>query len=298
MNALMTPDEIRSLISTRLHSEAHLSVYPDTLPAPKVARIRRLHRSWLPDDEPILALYDDTLLGSGADGFALTTRRLVWRSFLGHPRQIRWTDLDPAAVDLDDGDLMVAESRLSTGSITQISELAGLIAELGDRHRGGDLPADSDPLSPAVLIKLARWYIGELPSVFYAPALPPRKLHGVRRTHRLPDDERVLAIIDDTLLGSASEGIVLTSERVCWKHLLDPPDAMRWSELKPRADGRPVITGLQLTLHPGVLPRVHELLGEVADELTAITGRVYCWSCRGEVRLHGGRCGGCGRLVG
>lgn len=293
----MTPDEIRTLISSRLHSEAHFFVAPDVLPAKLLTRVRQIHNIWLPDDEPVLALYDDTLLGSGADGFALTTRRLVWRNFLEHPRQIQWTDLDPSAVDLDEDELNVAESRLSTGAIKQREALAGVLAELGDRHHGADLPRDADPLSPAVILKLARWYIGELPSVFYAPALPARKVRTVRRLHHLPDSEKVLVILDDTLFGSASEGIVITNQRVCWKHLLDPPDSMMWSEMKPRRDGQPLISGLQLTLQPDALTPLHELLREVVDELTAITGRVYCWSCRGEVRLRAGRCGGCGRIV-
>ncbi|MFT5681172.1 MAG: hypothetical protein ACI8RZ_002078 [Myxococcota bacterium] len=296
MNAPMTPDEIHALISSRLHSEAHFFVSPDALPAKLLTRIRQIHHIWLPDDEPILALYDDTLLGSGADGFALTTHRLLWRNFLEHPRQIRWTDLDPSAVDLDEDDLIVAESRLSTGSIQQRDELAGVLQELGDRHHGAEL-SGSNPLNSAVILKLARWYIGELPSVFFAPALPARKLNTARKLHGLSEDERVLVIIDDTLFGSASEGIVITNQRVCWKHLLDPPDAMKWSDMKHRSDGRPVITGLSLTLQPDALAPLYELLSKVVDELTVGTGRVYCWGCRGEVRLKAGRCGGCGRVI-
>ena len=293
----MTPDEIRSLISSRLHSEAHFFVTPDVPPEKVLTRVRQIHDIWLADDEPILALYDDTLLGSGADGFALTTQRLVWRNFLEHPRQIRWVDLDPAAVKREDDDLIVAESRLSTSAIQQCSALAEVLTALGEYHHDADLLRASEPLSPAVILKLARRHIGEQPAIFYAPALPARKLRTVRTLHRLPEPERVLVIIDDTLFGSAAEGVVITNQRVCWKHLLDPPDAMLWAEMKPRKDGQPMISGLQLTLQPSVLTPLHALLREVVDDWSEIAGRVYCWSCRGEVRMRGGKCSGCGRII-
>ncbi|MDG1478490.1 MAG: hypothetical protein P8R54_02820 [Myxococcota bacterium] len=297
MNTAMTPDEIRALISSQLHSEAHFFVTPDAPPEKVLTRVRQIHDIWLADDEPILALYDDTLLGSGADGFALTTQRLVWRNFLEHPRQIRWVDLEPAAVKHEDDDLIVAESRLSTSAIRQCAALAEVLAVLGERHHSADLLHASEPLRPATILKLARGHIGEQPAIFYAPALPDRKLRTVRTLHRLPEDERVLVIIDDTLFGSASEGVVITSQRVCWKHLLDPPDAMLWSEMKPRKDGKPVISGLQLTLQSDLLMPLHTLLRAVAQERSELTGRVYCWSCRGEVRLRGGKCSGCGRII-
>ena len=291
----MTPDEVRALIRQRLHSEASFVVFPDPMPAWQEERVRSIHRAWLPDDEPILALYDDTLLGTGADGFALTSRRLVWRNFLGHPRQLLFSDLDPSAIDLDEDGFVVAESQLSAIAISQREALAGLLQELGERHHGADLPQGglTSSIHPATLIKQSRWFVGEVPSVFYAPALPQRKHRTVRRVHQLADTERVLVIIDDTLLGSAAEGIVLTSHRLCWKALLQPPQSLPWGEVGRRLDP----TSLRLTLRPDILTGLTGLLREVSDELSASPGRVFCWSCRSEVRLNAGHCSGCGRVL-
>ena len=291
----MTPEAIQDLVSGRLHSEAHFTVCPDILPSNQIQRIRQIHGAWLPDDEPVLALYDDTLLGTGADGFALTTRRLLWRNFLGHARQLLWSDLDSSAVELDSDDLVIAESRLSTGALTQKKALSWLIQELGDRHRGGELPVSGPTtgINPAVVVKLARWLIGERPAVFYAPAFPHRKEKTVRRVHDMPSEERVLVIIDDTIFGSAAEGIALTDRRICWKHLLDKPRSMQWSAIKRQG----IPCELQLTLQPDLLVPIIALITEISDEMSSITGRVYCWSCRGEVRLVGGRCGGCGQTL-
>lgn len=295
MDERNTPEAISILIGSRLHAEARLSVFPGSIPPRQEAVVRQIHCAWLPDDEPILALYDDTLLGSGADGFALTTRRLLWRNFLGHPRQLRWTELDPATVVLEKEALRISGCRLPTLALKQVHALASLLQTLGSRHCGADRPRPMGAgIDAAALVKRARSWLGERAAVFYAPALPARKLRTARKIHAVSDDERVLVIIDDTLLGSAAQGVVLTDRRVCWRVLLAPPDSSPWGVIMHGAE--PVIEP-KLILHPSVIEPLTGLIRAVADELAARTTRVFCWGCRGEVWLDDGRCSGCGRLL-
>src|SRR5262249_49316769 len=76
----------------------HISGLPGVQVAPhiperKLKNARKAHALHLPDDEPIVLLYDATALGGGEDGFLATPAQLCWKSFLEHPRRILWEDL-------------------------------------------------------------------------------------------------------------------------------------------------------------------------------------------------------------
>ena len=295
MDDLATPDAIRDLIGARLRAESRLFVSPDPIPSRQETKVRKVHRGWLPDDEPIIALYDDTLLGSGADGFALTTRRLLWRSFLGHPRQLLWTDLDPADISVEEGTLWIAGNQLPTLVLAQVEELAALLRELGKRHKSAELPrAPEAGISAAALLKRARVHLGERESVFYAPALPKRKLRTVRRVHAMPDEEDVLVLIDDSPLGSAADSVVLTDRRLCWRGRRTVLESRPWIELVRRKEPD---FGLRLILHPQLCDPLIALIDEMVDELAARTTRLFCWSCQREVRIYDGCCSSCARVL-
>lgn len=74
------------------------------IPHRKEKNVREVHASWLPESEPLLVLFDDTLFGAGDDGFAITPVRLVWRNFSEERHQLPWThvlslDDEPVAVN-------------------------------------------------------------------------------------------------------------------------------------------------------------------------------------------------------
>jgi hypothetical protein len=61
------------------------------------------------------------------------------------------------------------------------------------------------------------------------------RLERIRKIHKnhLPKHERVLAIFDDTLTGTAKLGFAITENRICWKNTLSPPDYLLWQDLDP-----------------------------------------------------------------
>lgn len=71
--------------------------------------------------------------------------------------------------------------------------------------------------------------------VYLAPSIPPRKRATAASTHahHLPAEESILALYDDTLFGSASDGFILTARRICWKNALESPQQIAYADLSP-----------------------------------------------------------------
>lgn len=72
-------------------------------------------------------------------------------------------------------------------------------------------------------------------STWMHPAIPPKKLANVRKLHaaHLPAGEEVLAIYDGTAFGSAKDGFIVTSRRVCWKNVMEPAQFLEWHHIDP-----------------------------------------------------------------
>jgi len=78
--------------------------YAPSIPHRKEKNVRGVHAAWLPPDEPLVALLDDTLFGAGDDGYAITPLRLVWRNYTEEPHHLAWqqvmsVDEDPLTVN-------------------------------------------------------------------------------------------------------------------------------------------------------------------------------------------------------
>jgi hypothetical protein len=83
-----------------------------TIPTKRELGARRAHGAHLPSNERILALYDDTVFGSGEDGFVVTAQRLCWKNIQGEARAIEWRFLDPESVIPYGRKLYVADSLI------------------------------------------------------------------------------------------------------------------------------------------------------------------------------------------
>lgn len=77
----------------------HFSGEDSTYLCPSISGKRELaarvvHARHLPSDERVLMLYDDTVFGSGDEGFLVTTRRLCWKNGKGRAHMIEWEQID------------------------------------------------------------------------------------------------------------------------------------------------------------------------------------------------------------
>jgi hypothetical protein len=236
------PQEIVALARRWLGQRGDV-FYAPQVPSVKEMTARASHEAYLPDDEPVLVLYDGTVLGSAVNGFLVTPERLCWKNLLEHPRQIAWSEIDPEAIVPEAGRVAIAGGSIALSS-DLAPRVARLLAEVASRslgERGGpyrravDVDTDGDPAAVTRLAKVARRQLGELEDLHYHPAIPPRKLLRARAAHAasLPAAEAVAVLYDDTVFGGAEEGFLMTAHRLCYKNLSTGPASLAWVDLDP-----------------------------------------------------------------
>ncbi len=221
--------------------------YAPHVPALQEAGARGPHGAYLADSEPVLVLHDATLLGTGENGFFVTPERLCWKNLLEHPRQIAWSEIDPAGIVAQLGSVDIAGGSIAVSG-ELVSSAARFLTEMASRsrpepggpYRRGAYAGESDEgeaHAVARLTTLARSGLGEREHVHYQPAIPPRKLRKARAVHaaHLPLVEEVAVLYDDTLFGGADEGFLVTPHRFCWKNLCGRALSLRWEEILPES---------------------------------------------------------------
>lgn len=83
------------------------------IPPKKEMAARRAHVDQLPPRERILALYDASWLGTGEDGFCITSKRICWKnSGDKEGRMLFWGQVDPDSLYLDTGCLWIGDERV------------------------------------------------------------------------------------------------------------------------------------------------------------------------------------------
>jgi hypothetical protein len=104
-------------------------------------------------------------------------------------------------------------------------------------HEGGPASADAARvrLEDGPVLGLLRQHFEGVDAMYLCPEIPGKKEFAARALHagRLPSDERVLALFDDTVFGSADEGFLLTARRLCWRNARGRPEMIEWSQVDP-----------------------------------------------------------------
>lgn len=256
--------------------------YAPSIPRDKEASARFAHDLHLPDEETILVLHDGTVFGSAEEGFLVTKQRICWKNPWEHARQIAWSELEPAAIKREVGKVILERGEIALSGELVLGVSRFLLAMTG-ATRGGDLgpyrDAQHHAITPEIvtlpgerIVTLGRTLVGEAPDLFYAPAIPRLKLQHARAAHaaHLLTGEPVAVLYDDTFFGSAEEGFLLTSERLCWKTLGEPATQLPWGVIDAEtisASGSYVeIMGAEIKLTSR-----SELSGAVATLLRRIT---------------------------
>jgi hypothetical protein len=146
----MTDEAILGLLRRRFTASDSMYFAP-TIPDKKERAVARAHAGGLPIGERILALYDDTVLGSGEDGFAVTAQRLCWKNAGEPAQQIEWAAVEPDDIQPEGG-------RLASGP--------GAIAIAGDA-------ALIDACADAVYVLALSARHAQRPHPSAAPTTPP-----------------------------------------------------------------------------------------------------------------------------
>ncbi|MDB4937658.1 MAG: Twin-arginine translocation protein TatA [Labilithrix sp.] len=96
----MTDDAVLALLRQHFTGVDAMYLCP-SIPGKKELAARSVHARHLPSDERVLALFDDTVFGSGDDGFLVTSRRVCWKNVAGRAQMIEWQHVDPDRMYVD-----------------------------------------------------------------------------------------------------------------------------------------------------------------------------------------------------
>jgi hypothetical protein len=97
----LTDEAVLTLLREHFASLSGRVFIAPLIPPRNEDAMRRAHVLHLPDRERILALYDASWLGSGEEGFLVTSRRICWKNANGPAYTIEWRDLDPDQLEAD-----------------------------------------------------------------------------------------------------------------------------------------------------------------------------------------------------
>ncbi len=91
------------------------------------------------------------------------------------------------------------------------------------------------PLTDEAVLTLLRQHLTGADSMYLRPTIPTKKEINARNVHAgsLPTGEMILALYDDTVFGSAEDGFIITSRRVCWKNIASRPHMIEWCNVDP-----------------------------------------------------------------
>lgn len=120
-------------------------------------------------------------------------------------------------------------------------------------------------LSDESVHALLRSRLTGVAATFLHPSIPAKKIENVRKLHEahLPADEAILGIYDATVFGSAKDGWVVTSKRLCFKNQIDAPQSLAWTDVK---DDQIYVDGNHLLVGRA---KLDTLFGREADGLFA-----------------------------
>jgi hypothetical protein len=99
--------------------------------------------------------------------------------------------------------------------------------------RTAEVPAPTNKRTAEDITRLAQTHLKMFDSLFYAPAVPPAKESGARKSYgtMIPANEPILVLYDSTVFGGADDGFVFTPVRLGWKNVAQSPQVVTWDAL-------------------------------------------------------------------
>ena len=141
----MTDDAVLALVRQHFAGADSISLCP-SIPGKKELGAREAHARHLPTDERVLMLFDDTVFGSGDEGFLVTSQRLCWKNPSDRPRMIEWKQIDPDGMYADRRRLVLGTHSIAISgdeSVTLACEQAFHVLAFSARAPSHSLAASS-----------------------------------------------------------------------------------------------------------------------------------------------------------
>lgn len=198
------------------------------------AKRRAAHKSMNvaePADE-ILLLLDTTAFGSGKDGFVATSKAVYFKNMWEHPIRVAWSDV--GTIELVGKQFPINgysfNPQLGEDSTKEIDaalqRTVALADELGWRTAR---PQDAAAATPAQIIEDAFKDVEKGSEIFLGLNIPAKKKANAFASMKVKEDmSDISVLIDETVFGSAKEGMVLTSRAIYSKESFCDPVRVTW----------------------------------------------------------------------
>jgi hypothetical protein len=110
----MTDEGVLALLRVHFTGASSMHLCP-SIPGRKEIVARAIHARHLPSEERVLALFDDTIFGSGDEGFLITSQRVCWKNpgTTGRPESIEWRHVDPDTMYADRGRIVIGVGAIA-----------------------------------------------------------------------------------------------------------------------------------------------------------------------------------------
>jgi hypothetical protein len=231
-------DHVPKRLTGRTASGFHIC--PD-IPAKMVSGATSAYAR-LGQDERILVLFDNTLMGSAKSGIVLTDRRIYWNGG-SDAHNACYEELEDVRFEkmklyirLRGRDYLLTFPDMTQLSAKDAQPFGEVLQEVFNKVRNECVPPPESgerdegfgPLG-SVLVRTLR--LGHCGQFFITPDIPDKKLANACATYARPrDGERYLALFDDTTFGSAKAGFCVTDCRIVWTDSRDVRE-ISWVEL-------------------------------------------------------------------
>jgi hypothetical protein len=163
----MTDEAVLAVLREHFHGIDAMYLCP-SIPGKRELAARAVHARHLPSDERVLALFDDTVFGSGDDGFLVTSQRLCWKNVADRAHMIEWQHVDPDRMYADRRKLNLGSRAMEISgdeSITRACEEAFHVLAFSARVRApvarsgvvlATAPSDADDTSNLPTLRPSR----------------------------------------------------------------------------------------------------------------------------------------------
>ena len=215
-----------------LHPELLLN--PE-IPEKKIQAARELHKDHLPEEELIVALYDDTLSGNATLGFVITDNRICWCNTLSRPEYLLWRRFCDSELSRNKNKVLLMGTEIDFVLKKELVEpMESFLTQVKQLPHP---PLPGQELSPLQeeLIKLGLRHLKKSKNVYYHPHFDESKLKEFKKavSKKVPiENEEILIYYDDTFFGSGDNGFVITENRIIWKNILTAPGAWKWYQIE------------------------------------------------------------------
>lgn len=117
----MTDEAVLGLLRQHFTGLASMYLCP-SIPGKKEIAARSVHARHLRSEERVLALFDDTVFGSGDEGFVVTSQRVCWKNVGGRAHMLEWHQVDPDRMYADRRKLVLGSNAIEVSAEESVIE--------------------------------------------------------------------------------------------------------------------------------------------------------------------------------